>query len=50
MKDIEDTYYGGDQRETIKDMMSPSRIKVNCINKVLAGKHILVVGTTGSGI
>ena len=49
MEDVNETYYGGDQREAMKDLMSPSRIKTNCINTVLAGKHILVVGTTGSG-
>lgn len=49
MRDIEDTYYGSNEREALKDMMSPSRIKTNCVMKVLAGRHVLVIGGSGSG-
>jgi DNA helicase HerA-like ATPase len=51
-----ETYYGGDEeyaRDAVKDMYSPSRMKSQfsegCVNKVLGGRHVLVVGKTGSG-
>ena len=48
MRESENTYYGGQEpREAMKDMYRPE--KVNCIRRVLSGKHVLVVGDTGSG-
>ena len=48
MRESENTYYGGQEpREAMKDMYRPE--KVNCIRRVLSGKHVLVVGDSGSG-
>jgi hypothetical protein len=44
-----DTYYDEDEREALKDLYSPHNLHVNCVNKVLAGKHVLIVGETGRG-
>ena len=56
MKNNKDTYYGGDEeyaKDAMKDMYSPSHLKdqfsEGCINKVLGGRHVLIVGKSGSG-
>lgn len=48
------TYYGGQEpREAMKDLYSPAaqqhQYSGSCINRVLSGRHVLVVGETGSG-
>ena len=50
-----DEYYGTEEGGTLQSerriqMYGERRVqKVNCVQKVLSGKHILVVGDTGSG-
>ena len=51
-RESERTYYGGDTREAIKDArIRPSERTYiqDCPARVLNGKHVLIVGKTGSG-
>ena len=49
MRESQETYYGGQEpKEAMREMYRPA--KVNCVREVLKGKHVLVVGDTGSGI
>ena len=48
MRESQETYYGGQEpKEAMREMYRPE--KVNCVRKVLSGKHILIVGSTGKG-